>query len=162
MNVHLHDDQIIRSLVDKTDLPAAVREHLASCPQCRAARENLKRTAVRLGDLARMNAPTRQKTIRLPGRKPQKTAWWSRDWRTLSALGAAAGIVLVIGVLLSLHTIQERSQAKLYDEMIKDERFMSEINLLQKSDLPQSWLDISGESEVNINEEMLELISPSS
>jgi len=75
-------------------------------------------------------------------------------------MGATAGMAIAIIVLVSLHTMQQRSLAKLYDEMFKDERFISEINMLGKNDLPPLWMDISGDSEVNLNEEMLEVIAP--
>ena len=159
-DVHLNDDQIIRSLEDKTDLSVVLQEHLASCSQCLSARKKLEGAVVRLGEQARNSAPLFKKAIRFPDRQPLKTSWWSWNWRSFSAMGATAGMAIAIIVLVSLHTMHQRSLAKLYDEMFKDERFISEINMLGKNDLPQLWMDISGDSEVNLNEEMLEVIAP--
>jgi hypothetical protein len=157
--MHLNDDQIIRSLVDKADLPIDLQEHLTTCPQCQTARKRLGGAVERLGERAIRSAPSFKKTIRIPEKQAIGNTWRPWGWLSLSAVGAAA---LAVTLMISLNTYRQRSLAGLYDEMIKDERLLTEINVLEKSDLPQTWLDISGDSEVNINEEMLEVITPGS
>jgi hypothetical protein len=159
---HLNENQIIQSLVEKADLPPALREHLSSCSQCKIARENLEGNLTRLGEMAMNSAPPLQKKIILSCEQQRKTYQWLWEWRGISALTAAAGVVLMLAGLVSLNNTQQRTLAKLNEEMLKDERFMTEISKLERSDLPQSWLDISGEFDVNIDEEMLEVISPGS
>ncbi len=159
---HLNDGQIIQSLVEKANLSPALREHLSSCSICIAKRKNFEGNLTRLGEMARNSAPSLRKKIILPWAQSEKTYQWLLGWRRISALSGAVAIALLFIGLVFWNNPQGSSLAKLNDEMLKDERFMAEISNLGKSDLPQTWLDISGEFDVNINEEMLEIIAPSS
>jgi len=159
---HLNDSQILQSLVAKEDLPAAVQEHLASCSRCIAARKYLQGNLTRLGELAVNSAPLLQKKIVIPRQQQAVPSQWLSGWRSIFALTATAGVVLLFIGLVSLKNTQEQAFTKLDEETLKDERLMAEISKLGRSGLPQSWLDISGELDVNIDEEMLEILTPSS
>ena len=54
---HLDQNQIIQAVVDSTDLPVAVRDHLAQCPQCLEDKQSFARELANLGQLAQQYAP---------------------------------------------------------------------------------------------------------
>ena len=159
---HLKDEQIIQSLEEKIDLSLEDRKHLATCSRCRIERKNLEENLIRLGEMAVRSAPSLQRRIMLPSEHPAKTYQRLWGWRKITALGVTAGFALLFFGLVFLHKSQERTLAKFNEEMLSDEHFMNEIVRMGKSDLPQTWLDISGELDVTIDEEMFEFITPSS
>ena len=54
---HLEEDDMLRAVIDDTDLSALQRQHLAQCSQCRSHRQSLESELTHLGQLAERYAP---------------------------------------------------------------------------------------------------------
>jgi anti-sigma factor RsiW len=161
-DAHLNEDQLLRAVVDETDLPAAVQNHLSTCPVCRVEKGRFEEKLARLGDMAERLAPSPAKKVKLPRRESSKSAGRPWNWRGALAAGlAAAAVVLVVayGSVL-LKTRQEDRIAALSQEMRNDEQLMTEIRGLSENALPVFCLDIFGASDPGLDEEFIEFVVP--
>jgi hypothetical protein len=85
-NDHLSTGQLLRALVDPSDLEAERQDHLEQCPPCRKELERLKQGFGRLGQTARQISPAPARPFRLPS-KAAPAAWWRFKpmWATVAA-----------------------------------------------------------------------------
>ena len=157
--LHLSEHQIFQSLEEGAGLSSELKEHLRQCSLCTAERANLIGQLTRLDEMARAYAPLPLRKIRLPSQHPGKSSRWR--WQRFGSLTAAGMAFALIG-FVSVSTFQHHKLARLNDETQRDQQLMIDISNYEKSDLPQPWLDILGDPDVGINEEMLETIAPSS
>ncbi len=156
---HLDNDQLVRAVVDETDLSAPLRDHLAQCPECLSARQRLEQDLAGLGRMADRMAPSPSRKVSLTtvpasGRR-------ARTWRF--ALGPALSTVLAILVagwfFLFRTTPQDRLTA-LTVEMWEDYEFLSEIETLAENPLPRSLRLIADESNSIFDEEFIDFLVP--
>lgn len=111
---HLTPDQLVDALEGQTTLRASVADHLATCEQCQT---ELAAMAGTLGDVKtwsmpepsplfwehlsrRVRAATSEEVLPLA---PSWAEVWSRTWRPLTAVVAAAGALALMFVLRSAH-----------------------------------------------------------
>jgi len=140
---HLDERQLIEAVMDETCPDEAVRAHLTECPACRAQAEQLS------GKLARF----RQMTLEcspLPRKRPRLSRVESRAFGLRPGLRPAIGIGLaaasILALLLNPLSVKHGkvpSLDKVYQEMVQDAKFMSEIEKLEENPLPRFLVDIS-------------------
>lgn len=160
--LHLDDDQLARAVVDEAELPSPLREHLSTCPVCRANREQTARNLARLGRMAARFAPSPTKRIALPADEPGSMVRWSWGWRTY--VGAAVAAVLALAVLWRVPAFRNPSEEKgntVAVEMQQAEDFMTEIAMLVDNPLPAVYQDVSAESTIDEDEDLTEFVVPS-
>jgi predicted anti-sigma-YlaC factor YlaD len=160
--LHLDDDQLVWAVVDEGELPFPLREHLSTCPVCRANRDQTAKDLARLGQMAESLAPSPTKPITLPVEEPRTIVKWSWGWRTF--VGAAVAAALVLTVLWRvpvLRTPPVGNGNMLAVEMQEAEEFMAEIAMLVDNALPAVYLDISPESITGVDEESTDFVVPS-
>ena len=150
-DLHLEEDQLVIAVVDETDLSQSQRNHLLICRQCREGKEKIEEDLARLGQMTERFSPSPKRKVSLPAEKPQRSFWWS--WQTKTALGAAL-VAIFIGVA-GIPTLFENKQ-----EMLEDEEFMTEVSMLAENALPQEYLDITGETGEEMDEEFMEFMTP--
>jgi len=160
--LHLDDDQLVWAVVDEAELPSPMRKHLSTCPVCRANKAHTAKNLSRLGQAAERFAPLPAQPISLSVEKQRSTARWYWGWRTFVATAAAAALVLAV----LWHTPVFRNPPKenrymLTTEMQEAEQFMTEVAMLVDNALPAVYLDISGESSTDLDEESMESVDPS-
>ena len=161
-NNHLNDDELIWAVVDEAELPSALREHLFSCPKCRARKSLFEQNLVRLGQKAESLAPSPERKVSLNFEEPLRHAWWSWSWRNVLALTVTAAIC--IAVIWGSHrffTKPDSRVASLTQEMLADERLMNEISLLVENALPQLYDDVSKEDNSLFDDEFMQFVVPS-
>ena len=94
---HLDEDQLIRAIVDETDLSPSVRDHLSSCPLCRAGMEQIEQDLTDLGKVAERLAPAKHREVSLPAWGPSRVNQWFLNWRlSFGAIAAAASSALTL------------------------------------------------------------------
>lgn len=159
---HLDEDQLIRAIVDETDLSPSVRDHLSSCLLCRAGMEQIEQDLTDLGKVAERLAPATHRKISLPVEKPSRIYRWLHDWRISSGAIAAVAVVIVMIWLSIPKTIIIEDTFDIMTEISwEDDDFMTEISALAENALPQVYLDITGESYSSLDDEFIEFVVPS-
>jgi predicted anti-sigma-YlaC factor YlaD len=160
--LHLDDDQLVWALVDEAELPFLLREHLSTCPICRANREQTAENLARVGQMAARFAPSPTKPMALPVKEPRTIAKWSWGWRAY--VSAALAAALVLAVLWRAPVFRNPSGENGYTtamDMQEAEQFMTEIAMLVDNALPAVYLDISAESSTDLDDEFMEFVVPS-
>ena len=158
---HLDEDQILRAVVDEADLPRSVREHLSTCPLCRANKEQLEQDLNRLGRMAERFTPLPGKRVSLPEPKPRGGMDWV--WNRRVAFGITAmTALLIIFVWWSplLRTIPETGTGTLIQEFWESDQLMTDVSMLVENALPPVFLDITGESDSEFDEEFMQFVVP--
>ena len=155
-NLHLDEDQIIRSVVDENDLAATVRNHLSTCVVCQVKKQQIEQELRSLGYMAKEFAPLPQQKVR-PFHKT--SSLWS--WRPVFATGFAA-ILLIAGIWwYGLFTSsQEKMMAQIIRETEKDRQLMAEIQALLSYAPLDLYPDISTEFYDGYFDEFLEFVVP--
>ena len=161
---HLNEEQLLLAVVDETDLPASLRDHLKTCPVCSAEKGRFQQNLGRLGHMAERSAPSPSRKVNLPVHESaQRPLPWYWNWRNTFAAGMATGVlalVIVYGSML-VKTTQEAELASLTQEMWEDDQLMTEISELAENALPAFYLDISGEPDPDFDEEFIDFVIPS-
>jgi hypothetical protein len=151
---HLVEDDILRAVIDDTDLSDSQQMHLAQCSRCRSLKEQLEQELTRMGQLAKRYSPAPQKRIVLVERKER-----SPFFKWGFAFSAAAAILVVLGIFL-LRGQQPGSIGNLAQNMVEAERLMTEVNVLVESALPPVYLDIIGENDLSADEDFFDFLIP--
>jgi hypothetical protein len=160
-NNHLGEELILRFLIDEDDVPEAARQHLAICPLCRGEKEKLEQDLLRFGRIAKQYSPVPKRRISLPERSRRDTVGWFWNWQAASGMGAIAAIILVVISWNTLFRAQpEFPVIATNQELIAAEDFMTEVDLLVNNVLPAVYLDISGESYLEVDEEFIDYMVP--
>ncbi len=156
---HLEEDDILQAVIDDTDLSTLHQQHLLQCSQCRSQKERLENELARLGQLAERYAPEPQKRVTLAEQKV-RTTFFSRGFAFSAA--AATAVIIVIWATFLIRNQQQGSIGNLAQNMVEAERLMTEINVLVENALPPVYLDIVGETNLNLDQDFLDFLIPTS
>lgn len=158
---HLAEKDILQAVIDETDLSDSQRAHLAQCPQCRAAKEQLEQQLDRLGQRARSYCPAPQRRISVPEGK-DRLSFFSRGFSWSFAFGAAAVAAALLVVLGSffIRSQQQANIGNLAQNMVEAEKLMAEVTVLVENALPPVYLDIVGETDLSADEDFFEFLIP--
>ncbi|MBW2173887.1 MAG: hypothetical protein JRF64_04460 [Deltaproteobacteria bacterium] len=159
---HLDEDQLLWAVVEETELPLPLQEHLSACPQCRTNKERSERDLARLGQMAKRFAPSPRGRVSLPEEKPRDSMGWLWGWRAYaSATVAAALVVIVVWSFPMFRDTPGDNGDMLAREMQETEQFMAEVSMLVENALPPVYLDISAESSADFDDEFIQFVVPS-
>jgi len=160
---HLNEDQIIWAVVDETELPPSIREHLAQCPDCRGQKAALEYNLKALGNTAVRFAPYPKRPFVLPeveARLSRSHGWSVRrhSWGLAPAM-CAVFVALFLGWSIFFKLPQNRL-ARVEEGMQKDRQFMTEINNLVEDPLLQEYKGILGGGYIEVNEDFIDFVVP--
>lgn len=159
-NGHLSPEELSRSVVDEQGLAGPGRDHLRDCPVCRRERQHLRERLDLVGESARQYAPDPVRKIVLP-LKGEAQKGWSLNWGfTLKLATVAALLVLTVSWLLQFRSVPEMDQGWIAHEMAQDEKFMTEISMLEEDALPDAYGDISAESAADVDDDIFDFVAP--
>ena len=156
---HLGEKDILQAVIDDTDLSRRQQQHLRDCFQCRSQKEQLENELTRLGQMAEHYAPEPQRRITVPQQKV-RTPFFNRGFAFGAA--AAAAVVIVVWATFLIRSQQQGSIGNLAQNMVEAERLMTEIDVLVENALPQVYLDIVGETNLNLDQDFLDFLIPTS
>ncbi len=159
-NLHLEEDPLTMAVIDELDLSQSQRKHLSECHECRERKEKIEASLLHLGQMAKHFAPSPKKRFSLPIIKQQKFFLGSWQWRTALGAAMAAIFIAVVGIPTQYNKTQVLKALTSTQEMIEAENFMIEVSMLAESALPQEYLDITGETGEETDEDFMDFIAP--
>jgi hypothetical protein len=158
---HLEDDQLIRALVDTSDLPEAVRRHLSACERCRSRKTDLEEELARLNRMAEESTPAALRPVRLPVRETPARGRLPGKWLTAVGLTAsAAAAVLILWTAGILEPRSEFPDDRLPGDRPSAEQLMLEVTRLVENPLPAVYLKITGETSAGVDEDFFRFLIP--
>jgi hypothetical protein len=160
-SVHLSEDQLIMAIVEESDLPISLREHLYTCPQCRSDKVRFEQKLTQVGRMAKNYTPPSKRRISLPDSEPRSFYLWFSGRRAAFGLAlTVAMLILVVWWTAPFKITPEGGVEITAREMQEAESFMTEISLLAENALPTVYMDINGESHTGFDEEFMQFIIP--
>jgi len=161
-SVHLSEDQLLMAIVEESDLPISLREHLFTCPQCRADKVRFEHKLTQVGRMAKYYTPPSKQRILLPDSEHRSFYLWFRGRQAAFGLAlTVAMLILVVWWTAPFKIIPEGGVEITAREMQEAESLMTEISILAENALPAVYLDIIGESYTGFDEEFMQFIIPS-
>lgn len=158
---HLSYDELLRALVQGTDLPAQKLAHLQACPTCRQALARAEARFRGIGKMARKMAPDPPRSFRLPARRPAPAARFKRLGSLLAA-GAAVALILVAATWTARHlTPAPVPSTVAVSTLEQDRRLMQEVDALVDNALPDAYQRLAAFSEPVFDEDLINWIVPS-
>ena len=154
---HLAEEDMLQAVIDDTDLSTLQQQHLAECPRCRSHRERLENELTHLGQMAERYAPEPLRRITVAHDKVRSP--FSIRGFAFSAAAVAAAIIVVWATFL-IRSQQQGRIGNLAQNMVEAERLMTEINVLVENALPQVYLDIVGDTNLNLDEDFIDFLIP--
>lgn len=154
---HLAEDRILQAVIDDTDLSTLQQQHLAECSRCQSHRERLENELTHLGRLAERYAPEPLRRINVADDKARSPLLIRRF--AVSA-AAVAAVIIVVWATFLIRSQQQGGIGNLAQDMVEAERLMTEVNVLVENALPQVYLDIVGETNLNTDEDFIDFLIP--
>jgi hypothetical protein len=156
---HLSYDDLLRTLVDESDLSSDQRRHLQSCPQCQRQAQALQYRYRRLGRMAREMAPEPSRSFTVPAHGAPRTRWYFKP-------GVAAGIVGVLVFVFTLWWPRPSDHSDLPAPMAtwsleEENRWMAEVDALVHDALPKAYQHVAVVSEPIFSKDLIDWIVPS-
>jgi hypothetical protein len=161
-DIHLEEEQIIRAIVDESDLSEAARKHLAACSTCGEKKQDMEKELRILGKLAQAYAPSPPRRMLLPEKEPSYFRLWT--WQKTLLAGASAVAVLVLIVALWFRTPRigtEKASLDIYRSASEEELLFMEARALEEDPLPPFHRFVIGGSYPVLNEGFMEFVSTS-
>jgi len=145
--IHLDDKQIVEAVIDESGLHGELRRHLFECPDCRAQKEVLAGDLARFGQISREQAHLNYRKPRIVG---QRAGWFAPVWRVRPALGLGLVFATFLALLLyppAMKRDRLYTQEVVYNEMVQDAKFMTEIEKLEENPLPRFYVNMEDQGE---------------
>lgn len=161
-SVHLSEDQLLMAIVEESDLPISLREHLYTCQQCRADKVRFEQKLTQVSRMAKNYTPPSKQRISLPDSEHRSFYLWFSGRRAAFGLAlTVAMLTLVVWWTAPFKITPEGGVEITAREMQEAESFMIEISILAENALPTVYMDINGESYTGFDEEFMQFIIPS-
>lgn len=142
---HFSDDELLRAMIDPSDLDPTRQAHYQSCPHCRQQTENLAHRFSRLGQMARQMAPKPRQTFRIPAHSGPVGRWHFKPGMALGVLGA---LILAVTLWWSGFTpISQTPPPLVVQNFENDDRMMEEIDMLVENALPVKYQQLAALSD---------------
>ncbi len=156
---HLTYDDLLRTLVDKSDLGAGLLAHFDSCPQCQHQAQRLEQRYEHMGHMARKLAPSPMQAFRLPEENAPITRRW--QFKPALAMGLVGALILVFTVWWPTRFKPTEPKYMTAQNMEEERRLMQEIDALVEDALPKAYQQMASISEPNFSQDLIDLIVPS-
>ncbi len=140
--MHAEETEILRAIVDEADLRPEVREHLTTCEQCSALKARIEGDLTNLGQTAKRLAPAPRRRIVVPYETRLVLPSWLSRFSPFTIGLVTVSVVFVLLGFAFFGTTPENKTAKLYREMLEDEKLISEVTSLEDDALPPYYLDM--------------------
>jgi len=160
-DLHLDDDELLRAMIDPSDLGAARQAHLHSCRHCRRQTEALTASYRRLGQMAREMAPEPRQAFRVPA---DKAPGRPRYLKPAMALGVMGALVFAVTLWRPFTRISPTPTTMVAEKFENDDQLMEEIDALVEDALPEKYRQLAalpGERSVEDLDAFIDWVVPS-
>jgi hypothetical protein len=154
---HLGEEDMLQAVIDDSDLSALQQQHLAECSECRSQRERLENQLAHMGQMAERYAPEPMRRITVAHDKV-RSPFSIRGFAFSAA--AVAAVIIVVWATFLIRSQQQGRIENLAQNMVEAEKLMTEINVLVENALPQVYLDIAADTNLNLDEEFIDFLIP--
>ena len=144
-DLHLTDDELLRAMVDPSDLDPTRKAHLESCLQCRRQAQDLTDHYNRLGRMARQMAPEPRKSFRVPAHTAPVGRWHFKPVMALGVLGALVFALTLWGPRFT--RILQTPTPIVAHNFENDDHLMEEIDALVDDPLPEEYQQLAALSD---------------
>lgn len=161
---HLTSDEVMKAVVDPSDLDGGQQTHLGACPLCRREVSLYENRLKRIGTIAEMAAPAPSRPFRL---SEAKRPWLLREWKPALAMGVAALMLLVIVVWRPTGLLRPDHEREASYNAAADEAFMERIDAIVEDALPESYQRLASIDktvstfEMPVDEDLINWVVPS-
>jgi len=162
---HLNEDLLIRLVIDPTDLPHSVRNHLDGCTLCRTEKIKFEQELTAFGHLAKRYAPTpRQKTY--PSQQAHGRFWrlmrFPTGWGRLALAGGIAIILMIAGVFwqLQMNSTIDTFKMLTVAEIIDEQPLVAGIIPSEDSHLTEIIKEVAYDANGYLEDEFVEFVAP--
>ena len=140
-DIHLTADELLRAMIDPSDLDPARKAHFESCLPCRRQSEDLTLRYNRLGRMATQMAPEPQKAFRVPARTSPFSRWYFKPGL---ALAVSAALVFIFTLWGPRFTPEDQTPAPMVAQKFEnDDHLMEEIDTLVENALPEKYRELA-------------------
>ena len=160
-DLHLTDDEVLRAMIDPSDLGATRQAHLHSCQLCRRQTEALTARYRRLGQMARAMTPEPRQAFRVPADKAPSRRWY---FKPAMALGVMGVLVFAVTLWRPFTRISPTPTPMVAEKFENDDRLMEEIDALVEDALPEKYRQLAalpGERSVEDLDAFIDWVVPS-
>ena len=161
--IHLKEKQIVQAIVDITDLPSFLQEHLLSCAECHRKKSEFEQEIEDLGQTGAAYVPLTKQRISLALENNRHQGRWFARWRV--PLGIATTVLFSLFLMWESNLIQlfpAKQENQFSMERQKTETLIMEVNMLAENALPQVYMELSTgiEKESDFENLFIEYIIP--
>jgi hypothetical protein len=156
VNGHLSEDQIIHAFIGQAQLPVDKKAHLERCSQCRSRVDQLAQDLERLGQMAEQYAPLPKRSILLPVKETRRPL---RSWSVGLAAAAALCIAIWWGIPQDKQPVVANQTVSVSEN---NGELMSTVQALSENALPDVYMDIVGDSDLDMTDEFIDYVVPDS
>ena len=154
---HLGENDILQAVIDDTDLPQSLKQHLHECSHCRMQKEGFEQELARFGQLARRYAPQPRRRVTIGADAVRLPLL---NWKFAIGAAAVAASIIVVWAAVLIQRQPPGSVGNLAQNMVEAERLMMEVDVLVENALPPVFLEIVGETDLNLDQEFIEFLIP--
>jgi hypothetical protein len=140
LDLHLTYDDLLRAMIDPSDLDAARQAHLDSCRHCRGQTEELTDRYCRLGQMAREMAPEPRQAFRVPADHAPGRGWYLKP---VMALGVIGALVFAVTLWRPFTRISPTPAPMVAEKIENDDQLMEEIDGLVEDALPEKYRQLA-------------------
>jgi len=161
-DIHLSDDELLRAMVDPSDLAPTRQAHFKSCLHCRHQSQDLTDHYTRLGQMARQMAPEPRKHFRLPAHTAPVRRWHFKPVMALGMLGALIFVLTLWGPRFTRFFQTPTPMVAQNGE--NDGHLLEEVDTLVEDALPEEYQQVaalSGDRSVEDLDDFMNWIVPS-
>jgi hypothetical protein len=147
---HPSDNELLAILVDGRGFSEKAYRHVEACPLCSETLKNMEAGFLRMGDVAKKLAPE-------PSGKPQILPESPRAIRWKPAFVTVMALALVVWGAFRMSTPKALPESKVETAMVgpswEDDRFMDEITDLSENALPEEFMNLLSEPDLEDDHE---------
>lgn len=159
LKCHLTSDEIIAAVVDRGDLPADARNHLAACDQCRKEVEKIEAAVTGLGETGRQVAPELSTPVNMP--TDRQRIRLSRAWGLKPVLGFGFAVCLLVFVLWGGRLKDAVQQTNVASTGSGANSLFEEADRLVENAMPVHYQKIIETESFRAGDDMMDFIVPS-
>ena len=162
---HLNEDMLIRLVIDPTDLPDSVRNHLDGCTLCRTNKIQFEQELAAFGRLAKSYAPIPRQKI-YPSQQEPGRFWHLTPFKTgrgrLALAGCITIILLICGVWWQMPMNSSIDTLKMLtvEEIIDEQPLVAGIIPLENSHLTEIIKEVAYDANGYLEDEFVEFVAP--